>query len=103
MRYTSSAALKIALGQKLGLHLQSIEKWRAIAELGCVPKVGYQYGGLLLHSGIANIGQLAAAQPGPIHRNVLRLQVAHTRRRDLCPSCSEIKGWIKQAQQLVNS
>jgi hypothetical protein len=88
------------LAQKLQLHPHHIQKWRALASLAVVPSVGCEYAGLLLHAGVASVGQLGNLVPGQLYRQVLRLQVAVFRRRDRCPNAAVVDLWIQQAKQL---
>jgi hypothetical protein len=88
------------LAQKLQLHRHHIQKWRALASLAVVPSVGCEYTGLLLHAGVASVGQLGDLVPGQLYRQVLRLQVAVFRSRDRCPNAAVVDLWIQQAKQL---
>ncbi|MHC5831976.1 MAG: DUF4332 domain-containing protein, partial [Nostoc sp.] len=40
---------RVALANKLQIHLQYVNKWIALADLARIPSVGTQYCGLLLH------------------------------------------------------
>ncbi|MCT7980643.1 DUF4332 domain-containing protein [Laspinema olomoucense] len=90
-----------AIASELGIHLQYVNKWVAMAELASIPTVGYQYCGLLLHAGIASIAQLADLPIHRLHQQLLRVQVANLQRRDLCPSVDEVTRWIQQARTLI--
>ncbi|MCT7988644.1 DUF4332 domain-containing protein [Laspinema olomoucense] len=90
-----------AIATELGIHLQYVNKWVAMAELASIPTVGYQYCGLLLHAGIASIAQLADLPIHRLHQQLLRVQVANLQRRDLCPSVDEVTRWIQQARTLI--
>ena len=74
------------LAIKLKLNLNYIKKWTALADLARIPSVGCQYCGLLLHSGIISVSQLAITPVHRLHRQVLRLQVATLYSKDLSPS-----------------
>lgn len=89
---------KQALATQLRVNLDKINKWVALADLARIPSVGCQYCGLLLHSGIISVAQLAQTSPQRLHQQILRLQVATLHRRDLCPSPSEMQVWINQAR-----
>ena len=89
------------LANKLQLHIKHINKWIALADLARIPSVGYQYCGLLLHSGIASTMQLSQTPLQRIHPNIKRLYVATMQRQDLTPSVSQVKKWIEEARLLV--
>ncbi|MEA5507887.1 DUF4332 domain-containing protein [Halotia wernerae UHCC 0503] len=72
----SSPAAKMALANKLQVHLQYVNKWMALADLARIPGVGTQYCGLLLHAGIASVEQLAQTPTHRLHQQIMRLQVA---------------------------
>lgn len=76
-----------------------VRKWKALAEFSELPSVGCQYCGILLHAGVTSIAQLSTMQAHTLHRQILRLQVAVLRRRDLCPSPGTVSQWIAEAQQ----
>lgn len=90
------------LSARSGIHLQHIKKWVALADLARVPSVGCQYCGLLLHSGIATLDQLALSSPGPLHRQILKLQVATLRKcPELSPNAGQVTHWTQQAQAIA--
>jgi hypothetical protein len=91
------------LASKLQVHLQYVNKWIALADLARIPSVGCEYCGLLLHSGIGSVAQLAQTPVHRLHKQILRLQVATMQRRDLCPAIELVQQWCKQAQQLEKS
>ena len=93
---------KLILAQKLHVHVQYVNKWVALADLARIPSVGTQYCGLLLHTGIASVIQLANTPPHRLHRQILRLQVATLQRRDLCPAVEQVQQWIGQAKSMNN-
>ena len=92
------AARKQQLAVKLCLKIQYVNKLVALADLARLPGVGCQYNGLLLHTGIISVKQLALMPAHKIHQQLLRLHVATIQRRDLCPGLAQVQGWIKQAQ-----
>ena len=94
---------KQQLAIKLGTKIQYINKLVALADLARLPGIGCQYNGLLLHTGIISTKQLAQMPAHKIHQQLLRLQVTMLQRRDLCPSLSQIQGWIKQAREIANT
>lgn len=53
---------KIILANQLKINQKHINKWIALAELACIPSVGNQYCGLILHAGIISISQLSQQQ-----------------------------------------
>ncbi|VEP16675.1 conserved hypothetical protein [Hyella patelloides LEGE 07179] len=89
------------LANKLQLHIKHINKWIALADLARIPSVGYQYCGLLLHSGIASTMQLSQTPLHRIHPTIKRLYVATMQRQDLTPSVSQVKKWIEEARLLM--
>ncbi|MEM9137333.1 MAG: DUF4332 domain-containing protein [Cyanobacteria bacterium P01_F01_bin.42] len=91
------------LARSLNLRDQVIGKWYAMAELAQVPNVGTVYCGLLLHCGIHSVRQLASADAGRLHRQVLRFQVALLRNREQCPQLVDVVQWIRQAQRISAS
>jgi predicted flap endonuclease-1-like 5' DNA nuclease len=97
------AATKQQLAVKLCLKIQYINKLVALADLARLNGVGCQYNGLLLHTGIISVKQLAQMPAHKIHQQLLKLHVATLQRRDLCPDLAQIQGWIKQAQGLINN
>jgi hypothetical protein len=93
-------ATKHQLAINLGSKIQFVNKLVALADLARLPGIGCQYNGLLLHTGIISVKQLAQMPAHKIHQQLLRLHVATLQRRDLCPDLAEIQGWIKQAKEL---
>jgi Domain of unknown function (DUF4332) len=91
---------RLALANKLHIHLQYVNKWVALADLARIPSVGTQYCGLLLHAGIASVNQLATTPVHRLHQQIMRLMVATMQRRDLCPSIELVQQWSKQAKEL---
>jgi predicted flap endonuclease-1-like 5' DNA nuclease len=89
---------KQELATNLGAKIQYVNKLVALADLARLPGVGCQYNGLLLHTGIISVRQLALMPAHKIHQRLLRLHVATIQRRDLCPGLAQVQGWIKQAQ-----
>jgi len=86
------------LATDLQLHQHHVRKWVALADLAAIPGVGCTHAGVLLHAGIATPAQLAAA---PLHRlypQLVRLFVATTQRRDLCPDRATVAQWIAAAR-----
>lgn len=96
---SNSIAQQTQIAQQLQVHLHHVQKWRALADLARLPSVGLQYCGLLLHAGIPSCKHLALMNPGRLHRQILQLQVASTRRRDLCPDAGLIQSWIQEAKR----
>jgi predicted flap endonuclease-1-like 5' DNA nuclease len=94
------ATTKQELATNLGTKIQYVNKLVALADLARLPGVGCQYNGLLLHTGIISVNQLALMPAHRIHQQLLKLHVATIQRRDLCPGLAQVQGWIKQAQVL---
>ena len=94
-------AERLALANQLQIHVQYVNKWVALADLARIPSVGCEYCGLLLHAGIASVAQLAVTPLPRLHQQVVRLQVATLRRRDLSPPLEVVKQWIQEAQGLM--
>lgn len=97
---TQSLAQQQALSQAIALHGKHVGKWSALADLARVPGVGCTYCGLLLHSGISSVAQLAGASAHRLHPQLMRFQVAFLRRGDLSPSAGQVAQWIAQAKAL---
>ncbi len=91
---------RLALANKLQIHLQYVNKWMALADLARIPSVGIQYCGLLLHAGIGSVAQLAQTPTHRLHQQIMRLQVATMQRRDLCPAIELVQQWSQQAQAI---
>jgi predicted flap endonuclease-1-like 5' DNA nuclease len=98
-----NAATKQQLAVKVCLKIQYINKLVALADLARLAGVGCQYNGLLLHTGIISVKQLAQMPAHKIHQQLLKLHVATLQRRDLCPDLAQVQNWIKQARELVDS
>ncbi len=96
------AATKRQLAINLGAKIQYVNKLVALADLARLPGVGCQYNGLLLHTGILSVNQLAQMPAHRIHQQLLRMHVATLQRRDLCPDIAQVQTWIKQAQIIEN-
>jgi predicted flap endonuclease-1-like 5' DNA nuclease len=94
---------RLALASKLQLHLQYVNKWIALADLARIPSVGTQYCGLLLHTGVISVAQLAQIPTHRLHQQTLHLQVATLQRRDLCPAIELVKQWSQQAGTFVTA
>ena len=95
-------AQRQTLARSLNLRDQVINKWFAMADLARVPAIGTRYCGLLLHCGIHATQQLAIADAGRLHRQILRFQVTLLRQKDSCPQLADVLQWIQQAQRLTN-
>ncbi|WP_066383680.1 DUF4332 domain-containing protein [Anabaena sp. CA = ATCC 33047] len=91
---------RLVLANKLQVHLQYVNKWIALADLARVPSVGIQYCGLLLHTGVGSVAQLAQTPTHRLHQQIMRLQVATMQRRDLCPAIELVQQWSQQAKIL---
>jgi Domain of unknown function (DUF4332) len=94
------AATKLQLALDLGTKIQYVNKLVALADLARLPSVGCQYNGLLLHTGIVSVKQLAQMPAHKLHQQILRLHVATLQRRDLCPQLDRVQTWIKQARDV---
>ena len=97
----STAAKRQILSTQLHVHIKHINKWIALADLSCVPSVGCQYCGLLLHAGVSSTAQLAQIPLYRLHNQIRRLQVTTLQRADLCPDAGQVAEWIRQARSLV--
>ncbi|WP_008317771.1 DUF4332 domain-containing protein [Leptolyngbya sp. PCC 6406] len=91
------------LATTLGLPLRYPRKWAALANLARLPSVGCQHCGLLLHSGVQSIEQLAVSTPGRLHSQIKRLHTAQLQRSDLCPPPAQVVQWVQEAQQFLRS
>jgi hypothetical protein len=90
-----------SLARTLNVPLRYVVKWVVLAELSRVPSVGCQFCGVLLHSGISSVEQLAASSPQLLYRQVRRLNVTAMNRSDLCPTPDQINNWIHNARKIV--
>lgn len=97
----NTSQAKQALANQLQLNIKYVNKWVALADLACIPSVGYEYCGLLLHSGIASIEQLTQTPFHRLHRQIMRLQVATMQRKDLCPPVEMVKQWVEEAKTIT--
>ena len=100
LRTTRSNAARLQLAQQLNSHIKHINKWTALAKLACLPSVGCQYCGLLLHAGISSPQQLALLPVAQLHSQLKRLQVKLMQRADLSPDTAQVSQWIGEAKQL---
>ena len=89
---------KLNLAKQLQVNIQHIHKWVALANLSRVPTVGIKYCGLLLHSGVISVQQLAEIPTYKLHKQVIKLQVSTLQRADLSPSVELVEQWIYQAK-----
>jgi predicted flap endonuclease-1-like 5' DNA nuclease len=97
---TPDATTKQQLAINLGTKIQYVNKLVALADLARLSGVGCRYNGLLLHTGIISVKQLARMPAHRLHQQLLRLHVATLQRRDLCPDLAQVQSWIKQAQTI---
>ena len=97
------AATKQQLAVKLCFKIQYVNKLVALADLARLAGVGCQYNGLLLHTGIISVKQLAQTPAHKIHQQLLKLHVATLQRRDLCPDLAQVQNWIRQARALLEN
>ncbi|MDH6059123.1 DUF4332 domain-containing protein [Chrysosporum bergii ANA360D] len=93
---------RVALANKLEVNIQYVNKWVALADLARIPGIGWQYCGLLLHSGIGSVDQLAQTHTQRLHQQIMRLQVSTMQRRDLCPAMDVVQQWTEQAKILLS-
>ena len=100
IKATRSKAARLRLAQHLNSHIKHINKWTALAKLACIPSVGCQYCGLLLHAGISSPHQLALLPVAQLHAQLKRLQVQLMQRSDLSPDTAQVSQWIAEAKQL---
>ncbi len=100
LKATRSQSARLTLAQQLNSHIKYINKWTALAKLACIPSVGCQYCGLLLHAGISSPKQLALTPVAQLHDQLKRLQVKLMQRADLSPSTTQVSQWIIEAKQL---
>lgn len=100
LTFAPDAATKQQLALDLGTKIQYVNKLVALADLARLPGIGCKYNGLLLHTGIISVKQLAQMPAHKIHQQILKLHVATIQRRDLCPDLAQVQNWIRQAQGL---
>lgn len=101
LQKTQTIAQRQTLATQIQSPVQRINKWMALAHLACIPSVGCQYCGLLLHAGVTSPTQLAAIPVARLHRQMLRLQIATMQRPDLCPGLDQVSQWVEQAKLLA--
>lgn len=89
---------RLNLANQLKINIQHISKWVALANLSRVPTIGTQYCGLLLHSGVMSVQQLAEIPIYKLHKQIIRLQVATLQRSDLSPTIELVQQWSHQAK-----
>jgi hypothetical protein len=99
-RCTDDRAI-LALANDLHLAKHHVRKWIALADLARVPGVGCTYAGTLLHAGIASAAQLAATPIHRLHPQLVRLWVATTQQRNLCPDRAIVSDWLTAARSLI--
>lgn len=99
LKQTKTQKSKKDLASQLKLHQKHLNKWIALSDLACIPSVGRQYCGLLLHAGITSVLQLAQTPFHRLHPQIIRLQVATIGRKDLT-SVSLVKQWVEEAKIL---
>ena len=95
---TTSPQAKPTLASLLRLNIKYVNKWSALADLARLPSVGCQYCGLLLHSGIISVKQLAQTPINRLQPQIMRVHVATMQRKDLCPSVDLVKQWLEEAK-----
>ncbi|ELS00899.1 hypothetical protein Xen7305DRAFT_00006000 [Xenococcus sp. PCC 7305] len=91
---------KNSLASQIKVPVKYINKWSALADLARIPSVGCQYCGVILHCGIASVAQLAQTPLQKLYSRVSRLYVANTRQRELTPSVSVVRQWLREARLL---
>ncbi|MGK7908264.1 MAG: DUF4332 domain-containing protein [Synechococcus sp.] len=101
LRLGPSRDLRQKLAAELKHKVERVNRWMAMADLARVPTVGCIYCGLLLHSGIISVRQLAECAAHRLHQQVRRMHVATLRNARDCPSIADVSQWIAQAKQLV--
>ena len=101
LQQTKTDRAKQSLAKQLQVNLRTINKWVALADLGRIPSVGYQYSGVLLHSGVASVSQLIEIPIFRLHRQILRLHVATLQKQTLCPPVNIIQQWIIEGRILT--
>ncbi|MGD1860898.1 MAG: DUF4332 domain-containing protein [Leptolyngbyaceae cyanobacterium] len=98
LQVAQSPAKLAAIAAQLKLSNRYLQKWAALAELAQLPSVGSTYCGLLLHSGVASVAQLATLVPGRLHTQVRKLHTMTMRRSDLCPTPDQAAQWVREAK-----
>ncbi|NJK47461.1 DUF4332 domain-containing protein [Candidatus Gracilibacteria bacterium] len=100
LRLASTPTARQLLAGQLQIHIQYVNKWVALSDLARIPSVGTRYCGLLLHSGVVSVAQLAKTPIPNLHEQILRLHVATMQRKDLCPPVEVVKQWVTEARSL---
>lgn len=103
LKMTQSQAARLQLAQRLNSHVKHINKWTALAKLACLPSVGCQYCGLLLHAGVSSPKQLTLLSVGQLHNQIQRLQVKLTQRNDFSPDTTQVSQWIAEAKHMYKN
>ncbi|MEM1369428.1 MAG: DUF4332 domain-containing protein [Cyanobacteria bacterium P01_H01_bin.15] len=103
LRATGQSSQVLAIAKRLELKPSYVQKWSALANLAQIPSVGCQYAGLILHSGIVSIAQLAEVPPVQLHRRLMRLELGLTRDRTRCPSQAVMHQWRQEAVQILRT
>jgi hypothetical protein len=98
LQLTRSPQILESAAAKLQLPLRYLQKWAALSDLAQLPSVGGQHCGLLLHSGIASVNQLAMTAPGSLHTRIRKLHTMTMRRSDLCPTPDQVVCWVREAK-----
>ncbi|NEQ42566.1 MAG: DUF4332 domain-containing protein [Leptolyngbya sp. SIOISBB] len=98
LRVARSPGQLQAIAAQLKLPLRYLQKWLALADLACLPSVGSDYCGLLLHSGVASVAQLSIQAPGRLHTQIRKLHTMTMRRSDLCPTPDQVVQWVQEAK-----
>ncbi|WP_017299607.1 DUF4332 domain-containing protein [Nodosilinea nodulosa] len=102
-RYGASMARRQTLAQRMQVPLRYVNKWVILADLAQVPAVGCQFSGLLLHTGIMSVAQLADCTAQGLYTRLRRLHVATLQRNDLCPTADQVSLWIQQAKAIAKA
>ena len=97
----SAGDLRQKLATQLKHKVERVNRWMALADLARVPSVGCTYCGLLLHSGMLSVQQLATAKAPELYHQVRRLYVSTLSRTGGCPSLSDVSQWIAEAKQIA--
>lgn len=97
---TRNQSARSELARQLNSHIKYVNKWAALAKLACIPSVGCQYCGLLLHAGISSPQQLALLPATQLHAQLRRLQIKLMQRADLSPNVAQVSQWVLEAKEL---
>ena len=88
-----------ALAEQTGISETLLLKWVNMADLYRIKGIGHQYAELLEAAGVNTVLELAARNPGRLHKALLEVN-AEKRLVRYPPKLSSVESWIQQAKKL---